>query len=70
MTRSPSATRPPMENRGVTLMRIRLELARSHDFPDGSTRCGYTFTLPLGKDGRLDRDTFARNPEICTVHRF
>jgi hypothetical protein len=54
----------------MTLMRIRLELARSHDFPDGSTRHGYTFILPLGRDGRLDRDAFTRNPEICTVHRF
>jgi hypothetical protein len=51
-------------------MRTRLELARSHDFPDGSTRHGYTFILPLDKNGRLDRDAYARKPEICTVHRF
>ncbi len=54
----------------MTLMRIRLELARSHEFSEGSTRHGYTFTLPLGKDGRLDRDAFAENPDICSVHRF
>jgi hypothetical protein len=54
----------------VTLMRIRVELARSHEFPAGSSRHGYTFTLPLGEDGRLDREAYARTPEICTVHRF
>jgi hypothetical protein len=54
----------------VTLMRIRLELARSHEFPEGSTRHGYTFTLPLTRDGRFDRATYDHNPEICTVHRF
>jgi hypothetical protein len=51
-------------------MRIRLELARSHEFPEGSTRHGYIFILPLAKDGRLDRDAYAETPEICTVHRF
>jgi hypothetical protein len=70
MKSSPSTVRPPRRKPNATLMRIRLELARSHDFPDGSTRHGYTFILPLAKDGRLDRDAFARNPEICTVHRF
>ena len=54
----------------MTLMRIRLELARSHEFPEGSTRHGYTFTLPLKKDGRFDRAAYDHNPEICTVHRF
>lgn len=54
----------------MTLMRIRAELARSHDFPEGSTRHGYTFILPLGGDARLDRAAFAHNPAICTVHRF
>lgn len=51
-------------------MRIRVELARSHDFPEGSTRHGYEFILPLGADGRLDRESYSRNHQVCTVHRF
>jgi len=54
----------------MTLMRIRLELARSHDFPEGSTRRGYVFTLPLTGEDRLDVAAYARSPQICTVHRF
>src|ERR1051325_10374108 len=51
-------------------MRIRLELARSHDFPEGSTRHGYEFTLPLSAEERLDVAAYTRNPQVCTVHRF
>src|SRR4051812_14550424 len=51
-------------------MRVRLELARSHDFPDGSNRHGYEFILPLSEDGKLDRGDYDRAPELSTVHRF
>ena len=54
----------------MTLMRIRLELARSRDFPEGSPHRGYEFTLPLTAEAKLDVAAFARNPQICTVHRF
>jgi len=51
-------------------MRVRLELARGPGFPEGSTRRGYEFVLPLLPDGRLDRHAFGEAPELCTVHRF
>ena len=51
-------------------MRIRLELARSPDFPEGSARHGYEFVLPLDETGRLDRADYKMAPELCTVHRF
>lgn len=54
----------------MTWMRVRVELARSHDFPEGSNRHGYEFTLPLDKAGRLDIKVYDRTPELCTVHRF
>ena len=54
----------------MTLMRIRVELARSHEFPDGSTRHGYQFIMPLTAEGRLDTHAYAANPQVCTVHRF
>jgi hypothetical protein len=54
----------------MTLMRIRIELARSHESPAGSSRHGYILTLPLDDEGRFDLAAFERIPEISTVHRF
>jgi hypothetical protein len=51
-------------------MRVRLELARHKDFPEGSHRHGYEFVMPLDPAGRLDRALFRKAPELCTVHRF
>ncbi len=54
----------------MTLMRIRIELARSHESPAGSSRHGYILTLPLDDEARFDLAAFERIPEISTVHRF
>lgn len=54
----------------MSWMRVRLELARGPEFPEGSTRHGYEFVLPLRPDGRLDRHAYGVAPELCTVHRF
>lgn len=51
-------------------MRVRAELARDHDHPDGSNRHAYEFILPLDPAGRLDRALYERAPELCTVRRF
>lgn len=55
---------------GATLRKIRLELARTKDYPEGSARCGYEFTAPLTKDGRLDLDLYREQKSACRVHRF
>jgi len=54
----------------MTLHRIRLELARSHDFPEGSPHHGYEFVLPLGADGKIDMEAWPDARQLCTVHRF
>jgi hypothetical protein len=36
------------------LKRIRLELARSKEFPMGSARHGYEFVAPLDSKGHID----------------
>jgi hypothetical protein len=54
----------------LALKRVRIELARSAEFPDGSTRHGYEFVLPLRDDGSLDEEAWKKAPELCTVHRF
>jgi hypothetical protein len=51
-------------------MRVRFELARSREYPEGSHRHGYEFVLPLDAEGRIDRAAYRKAPELCTVHRF
>jgi len=50
--------------------RIRLELARTKDHPNGSHRHGYEFVAPLAEDGRIDVEKWNERKEVCTVHRF
>lgn len=54
----------------MTWMRVRIELARSPGYPDGSNRHGYEFILPLDANGRIDLKSYERAPQLCTVHRF
>jgi hypothetical protein len=54
----------------MALYRIRLELARTPDFPEGSAQHGYEFTAPLTGDGQLDRDGWHHLRGACRVRRF
>jgi hypothetical protein len=54
----------------MTLFRIRLELAREKDHPEGSTRHGYEIVAPLKPDGHLDAAEWKSKRASCTVHRF
>ncbi len=54
----------------MTLMRIRLELGRVQEFPEGSARHGYEFVAPLTRDGHIDADAWRAHKEQCTVVRF
>ncbi|MEQ1867033.1 MAG: hypothetical protein ABL996_20525 [Micropepsaceae bacterium] len=54
----------------MTLFHVRLELARSKDFPDGSSLHGYEFTAPLDASGHLDASGWKANKAACTVRRF
>ena len=38
----------------MPLKRVRLELARSHEHPNGSSEHGYDFIAPLDNEGHLD----------------
>lgn len=49
---------------------IRLELARTKDFPEGNASCGYEFTAPLDARGHLDAEAFKSHRSKCRVHRF
>lgn len=50
--------------------RIRLNLARSKEFPEGSKRHGYEFTAPLTPEGRLDAAAWAAHRTVCSARRF
>ena len=52
------------------LHKIRLELARTREFPEGSSACGYELVVPLDKDGRLDAEGWRKHRRACTVRRF
>ena len=50
--------------------RIRLELARSKEFPNGSIRHGYEFVAPLDSQGHIDPHLWNKNRDQCRVRRF
>ena len=52
------------------LKRIRLNLARSKEFPNGSERHGYEFVAPLDASGHIDVELWRKNREHCGVRRF
>ncbi|MBI2713387.1 MAG: hypothetical protein HYX37_02890 [Rhizobiales bacterium] len=53
-----------------TLKRIRLNLARSKEFPQGSPRHGYEFVAPLDGNGHIDVALWRAHREHCRVRRF
>lgn len=48
---------------------IRLELARTPEFPEGSPSRAYLLRLPLNADGLIDENLLAAQPAHATVHR-
>jgi hypothetical protein len=52
------------------LRRITLHLARTHNFPSGSTVHGYEFVAPLNERGKIDPEMWRANRDRCTVDRF
>lgn len=54
----------------MAMKKIRIELARDHDFPEGSRHHGYEFTAPLNGDDRIDPEQWRRERARCRVRRF
>jgi hypothetical protein len=50
--------------------RIRLNLARSKEFPAGSAAHGYEFVAPLAADGHIDVAAWRAHRDHCRVRRF
>lgn len=54
----------------MSLKRIRLELARTPDHPNGSLSHGYEFMAPLDDKGHLASSGWPTQKGACTVRRF
>jgi len=50
--------------------RIRLHLARSKEFPTGSSQHGYEFVAPLASKGHIDAQLWKEQRDHCRVRRF
>ncbi len=50
--------------------RIRLNLARSKDFPTGSALHGYEFVAPLDPTGHIDPVRWLKHRDQCGMRRF
>ena len=57
-------------NRAMNWKSIRLELARTDEFPEGSASRAFLLHLPLREDGLIDEETLGGAPVRATVHRF
>lgn len=49
---------------------VRLTLARTPEYPEGSHEHAYELTVPLRPDGRIDGEAFAASPARATVQRL
>lgn len=54
----------------MALKKIRLELARDRDFPEGSGRHGYEFIAPVDASGHLDPEEWKERRSECSAVRF
>lgn len=54
----------------MTDYKVRLELARTKEFPQGSAERGYELVLPLDEQGHLDEAAWRQNRKRYTVRRF
>jgi hypothetical protein len=54
----------------MSLSKIRLELARCKEHPDGAHDIGYEFAAPLKDDGHIDAEGWVAQRDHCRVRRF
>jgi hypothetical protein len=54
----------------MTWKTIRLELARTEAFPEGSPSRGYQLHLPVRPDGMIDTDAFTAARDRAIAYRF
>lgn len=60
----------PDKNAVTTLKRVRLDLARDPDHPDGSSACGYDFIAPIDENGHIIAVDWKKARDRCRVKRY
>lgn len=58
------------EEAAALLQRVRLELARCPEFPQGSHEHGYDMIVPINAEGHIDADAWKLLRDRCRVKRF
>jgi hypothetical protein len=59
-----------MQNVGMTWKTIRLELARTPEFPEGSAAHAYVLRLPIDDNGYIEPAEMKHPSKNPTVHRM
>jgi len=54
----------------ANLKRVRLELARTAEYPEGNSGHGYEFIAPLNGDGHIDAEAWNKLKQRCWVRHF
>lgn len=54
----------------MAMKKIRIELARDREFPEGSRLHGYEFTAPVDENDRIHAEDWRRMRDRCRVRRF
>jgi len=54
----------------MKLKKIRLDLARDKEFPQGSRLHGYEIIAPLDEEGHFDLERWRKLRDKCRIHRF
>jgi hypothetical protein len=52
------------------MMKVRLELGRTDDFPSGDPNRGYEFMAPLTEAGHIDAAEWKAQKDACLVRHF
>ena len=59
-----------MTTKTIALKIVRLNLARSKEFPNGSARHGYEIVAPLDQAGHIDSGAWKEHRAQCRVKRI
>lgn len=59
-----------MSDNETALYSVRLERAREPGLPEGSSRDGYEFVVPLDGEARIDPEAWRKARKDCLVARF
>ncbi len=54
----------------ASLKRVRLELARTAEYPEGNSGHAYEFIAPINISGHIDSDDWKKFRNFCRVTRF